>query len=348
MSTHLVTGGNGFLGSAIAKKLIASGEKVIVIDIFDDQSRDKRIKFKKINILDKDLLDEAFKGVDYVHHNAALVPLKKAGKLFWEVNVEGTRNVLDAALKNNIKHLSHMSSSAVFGNIKKTDCPIKGTPKHLKAIEIYGKSKEAGEKIIFDYLKNKNHNMTATVIRPRTIIGSERLGIFQVLFEWISENKNIYIIGSGNNIFQFAHVNDLVFSSIQSAKKRYCGAVNIGTNKYSSLRSDLESFIKKTGSKSKVKSLPIILSIPALFILDKLSLSPLGPWHYLTYHKDYFFDLTEESKQLQFKPSFSNREMLFQSYKWYLKNKSELSSENKSAHKGTLKQGILKLIKIFS
>ena len=117
MERHLITGGNGYLGSHIANKLIDLGHEVIVLDVIDDKERNPKTFFKQVDILDKISLLESLKDVDVVHHNAALVPLRKAGKKFWDVNVTGTQNVLECSLKSNVRHLSHMSSSAVFGNL---------------------------------------------------------------------------------------------------------------------------------------------------------------------------------------------------------------------------------------
>ena len=349
MATHLITGGNGYLGAFIARRLIEMGEVVRVVDVVDDPQRDERSEFLKIDILDRESLDRAMEGVDFVHHNAALVPLKKAGDRFRRVNVEGTRNVIEIALKHKIKHFSHMSSSAVFGNVSIKDCPIKGDPDHLYPIEIYGKSKKDGEDIVKSFMHTSE--MSCSIIRPRTIIGTERLGIFQILFEWISEGRNIWIIGDGNNLFQFAHIDDLVDVSIETALKGITGIFNVGTDRYSTLRDSLQSLCDYAGTGSSVKGIPPNLAIPPLWLADKLKVSPLGPWHYLTYHKPYYFDLSSELSKLEWKPKYSNEAMLKNSYEWYMSNKDEISKNKhdaKSAHRGGLKQGVLKLIKKLS
>ena len=347
MSTHLVTGSNGFIGSYIIKELIIKGEKVIGVDLTDDENVSSRYTFFKTNILDKKKMIEILKGVDYVHHTAALVPLKKAGEKFWETNVLGTKNMVEAAKINKVKHFSHISSSAVFGNVEKNDCPIGKDPKHLKPIEIYGKSKEDGEKIIKQEIESNLSSTTFSILRPRTVIGTERLGIFEILYEWISEGKNIFIIGDGSNMFQFVHVQDISDVSILSCYKNKSGIYNVGSDNFSTLESALKNLIKFANTNSKVVKLPVNLSIQTLKLLDFLKLSPLGPWHYLTYHKDFYYDLSNTCKELNWKPKYSNDEMLKESYSWYLKNKNFLS-HNKSLHKSKLKKGILKIIKYFA
>lgn len=350
MGVHLITGGNGFLGTFISRKLLDLGEEVRIVDVVDDSLRDPRTTFHNVDILDRNALKKAMEGVDYVHHNAALVPLKKAGDRFQKVNVEGTRIALDVAKEVGVKHFAHMSSSAVFGNVTEKDCPIKEDPPHLEPIEIYGKSKKDGEDIVKAEIA-KEDGMSCSIIRPRTIIGTERLGIFQILFEWISEGRNIYIIGDGSNLFQFAHIDDLVDVSVETALKHKPGIFNVGTDKFGTLRECLEGLCKHAGTGAKVKSIPVKLTMWTLWLADKLNLSPLGPWHYMTYHKPYYFDLSKPLNELEWKPKYSNEGMLIESYKWYMDNKAKLESDRtkgKSAHRGTLKQGIIGLLKKIS
>lgn len=347
MSTHLVTGSNGFLGSFIIKELIAKGENVIGIDLTNNQNDFQNFKFFKIDILDKKKINEILKGVDYVHHTAALVPLKKAGKKFWETNVLGTKIIVEASKINKIKHFSHISSSAVFGNVEKKDCPIGIDPKHLHPIEVYGKSKKEGEDIIKKEIENKDSSTTFSILRPRTVIGSERLGIFEVLFEWVSEGKNIFIIGDGSNLFQFVHIQDISDVSILSCYRNKSDIYNVGSENFSTLEDALNNLIKFAKTKSKIKKLPIGLSISLLRLLDILKLSPLGPWHYLTYHKDFYYDLSNTCQKLKWNSKYSNDEMLKESYSWYIENKDYLS-ENKSLHRSKLKKGILKIVKLFA
>ena len=218
---HLVTGGAGFLGSLIVKELLLNGENVKVLDINDDDNSSKDVEFIKCDIRDKSNVEKYMKGIDVVHHNVALVPLTKSGRKFWDVNVEGSRIAAEAALKNNVESFIHMSSSALYGNVNQFPITEK-TP--LSPIEIYGKAKLEGEKAVMKVLRDQ---ISLTVVRPRTILGEGRLGIFQILFEWIKNNKNVYVIGSGDVKFQFIHAKDLIDAYMLINKEKKSGVYNI-------------------------------------------------------------------------------------------------------------------------
>lgn len=343
MPKHFITGASGFLGSHIVEKLNGMGEEVYAFDILGSESRIQGVSYLQGDILDKDGLLKITEGMDYVHHNAALVPLTKAGKDFYNVNVIGTRNIIECCKKNGIKKLVHMSSSAIYGLPE--EMPITDRTEY-HPIEIYGQSKLDAEKEVWKYMKDGGR---ASCIRPRTIVGGKsRLGIFQILFEWISEGRNIYVIGKGSNLFQFVHVDDLISASIKAAFSENCGLYNIGADRYRTLREDLEELISYAKTGSKVKSLPVSLTKSALYMADILRLSPLAPWHYLTYHKPFVFDISKAVKELKWTPKYSNIEALIESYNWYLSNREAIKKESGSTHRKAVKQGILKLIKLLS
>ena len=277
MTKHLVTGSSGFLGSAIVKKLHSQNQAVVSVDIIEDKEISKISNYFKIDISDTNLdYKNIFKDVEYVHHNAALVPSTKAGKNFHKANVLGTKNILNQAIKHNVSHFSHMSSSAIFGRPKKNEnvdyqkynpTGIYGISKHLAELEVNKKFNEKDK-----YFKS------CSIIRPNHCY-ERKIRNFQILFDWVIDDKKIPIIGSGKNVFQFAHLDDLVDVSIETAEKNISGYFNIGTDKYSTLQHDLNKAFEKVGSKSKVLPINRNLCVAPLFILDKLGLSPLSSWH---------------------------------------------------------------------
>jgi nucleoside-diphosphate-sugar epimerase len=104
MAPHLITGGAGFFGSSnIARRLIERNESFRVLDLWRDESMSSDIEFARSDINDRDGIRRAMKGVDYVYHTVALVPLAKVGKRFWTVSVDGTRMALEEAARAEVK-----------------------------------------------------------------------------------------------------------------------------------------------------------------------------------------------------------------------------------------------------
>ena len=339
---HLITGGSGFIGDLIARRLRDRGETVRLLDVWSDPSRPADIEFVNASVLDRDGVAAAMRDIDVVHHNAALVAQTGAGGRYWEVNVDGTRVVAEEAAKAGVKAIVHLSTTAVYG-IPPVGAITASTP--LRPVEAYGRSKLAGEILMKDICGR--HGIPLTTIRPRATLGAGRLGIFQVLFEWIRENRKVYVIGSGEQRIQFVHVHDLMDFYMLALDAERPGTYNVGTDRFGTLRSDLGELIAHAGSTSKVHSLPEMLAINALRLLYHMRLSPLVPWHYLTYHRECHFDVAP-LLEMGWRPRYSNAEMLCESYDWYGAHADQRGATVGSPHRSPLKQGILGLVKRLS
>ena len=340
---HLVTGGSGFLGNLIAKRLHSRGERVRILDVWDDPTRPREIEFVNCDIRDAAGVGRALEGIQVVHHNVALVPLAKAGREYWAVNVEGSRIAAEQAAKAHVKFFVHMSSSAIFGAPEV--CPVTNDSPMVPA-EIYGRAKLAGERAVKEVCERSRTPLI--VIRPRTILGEGRLGIFQILFQWIREHRKIYVIGDGSQLFQFVHAHDLMDAYMLAVDSGQPGVFNVGADRFGTLRAALENVIRHAGSRSRVVGLPPTFTINALRLLDWLNLSPLAPWHYLTYHKAFYFDV-QPLLDLGWKPRYSNDEMFRECFDWFLEH-GELASKTGaiSPHRSMVKQRLLGLLKRLS
>jgi nucleoside-diphosphate-sugar epimerase len=341
----LITGAAGFLGLHLAKFFDQKGYQLILVDIadFEKDEYPERSRFVKGDIRDKKLMDSLVKGTDIVIHAAAALPLWKKEDIF-AINVEGTRNLLQAALKHRIKRFIFISSTAVYGIPEKH--PIEeGDPK--VGIGPYGESKIIAELVCEEYRKK---GLTVTIIRPKTFIGTHRLGVFEILFDWIKDGKRIPVIGSGNNRYQLLDVDDLVEAiyllATMKDEDKANDNFNIGAERFGSVKDFLGELFNYAHSGSRLMTTPAAPIKTALFIFEKLKLSPLYQWVYDTADKDSFVSIKKLTSVLRWHPGYSNADALIKAYQWYLENYEEIKSRPAGVtHTAGWKQGILGIIK---
>ena len=179
------------------------------------------------------------------------------------------------------------------------------------------------------------------IIRPRTIVGPERLGIFQILFEWIARHRPVYFIGSGRNRLQLVSIADLCAACVLAIDRAHGVTLGIGGRAFGTLREDIGALIAHARSRSRIVSLPAGPAMVGLRLLDWLRLSPLAPWHYLTFHADFFYD-DAATATLGYVPRDSNVDILTQAYAWYLQHAGLAPSGVASPHRSTPKSPLLR------
>ena len=338
----LITGGSGYFGSLLVKRLLSKGWDCRVFDI-NKFLGDNEVEYIKGDIQNYDILLKSCRDVDVIFHNVAQVPLAKNKKLFNSVNILGTENILKAALKSNVHKVIYTSSSAVYGVPQNNPVTEFMVPSPM---ENYGEAKYIAEKKCQEYISDK---LDIVIIRPRTILGHGRLGIFQILFEWIKQGNNVPVLGNGDNIYQFIHSDDLAEAIILSSSSNIkSGIYNCGAEEYGSMRNALENLCKYSNTGSTVTSVPFKPAVLGMKIFSLLGLSPLGPYHALMYGRSMYFDISKAKKELQWKPQYSNDSMLQQSYDWYCLNREKILADSSgSHHQSKVKQGVLSIVKNF-
>ncbi|HVW24686.1 MAG TPA: NAD-dependent epimerase/dehydratase family protein [Polyangiaceae bacterium] len=340
-SVTLVTGGSGYLGETIVKKLRARGDRVRVLDLVDNEDRPADVEFVRGDIRDGEAVRRALRGARVVHHNVAQVPLAKDREQFWSVNVEGTRTLLDYARREGVKKTIVVSSSAVYGVPPKN--PVDGAVAPAPR-EAYGAAKLAAEQVARDYVAR---GLDVSIVRPRTILGHGRLGIFQILFEWVRRGRPIYTLGGGANRYQFVHADDLAeiclrADALPGFRVLLAGAVRFGT-----MRELLEGLVAHAATGSPIRALPFRPTQIAMAVTSKLRLSPLGDYHTLMYGREMYFDMSATTEALGFVPRYSNAEMIAESYDWYVAHREEvLARRDASHHRSPVRLGVLKLLEL--
>ena len=341
----LITGGSGFMGINLIRHLIKNGYTDIrVIDYanFDYPEIDS-IDFILGDIRNKEKVKESMKDIDWVVHCAAALPLYSKEEIF-STEVDGTQNLLEEAQRQNVKRFVHTSTTAVYG-----------VPDHhplyehdsVNGVGDYGEAKVQAEKIALSF---RNKGMIVPILRPKSFIGPERLGVFAMFYEWAKDGRNFPILGNGNNRYQFMDVEDLcegVLLILTKEEKNINETFNFGAKLFTTMKEDYQAVLDKAGHGKKIIPLP---SKPAIFILrllEKLKLSPLYAWIYETIVEDSFVSIEKAEDRLGWKPKYSNKDALLRNFDWYMDNYKEYEKKTGISHRVPWKQGALKIAKLF-
>ena len=342
MSRWLLTGGAGFLGLHMCRALTEKGETVVSYDIVPIPPDEKVPGVTEFlgDIRDTAKLRSAMNGVDYVVHAAAALGHGSAEEIV-AVNGDGTRLVLECCAASGVKRLVYMSSAAVYG-VPKFNPIYEDAP--LKPVGPYGIAKTEAERHCIEA-----KGIETVRIRPRSFIGAGRLGIFQILFDWIEFGKRIYVLGDGTNLFQLLDVRDLGEAVYMAARHGRTGEVyNVGAGDYGSVNADLGSLLDHAGTGSRIAHIPATPAKTALAILEKLHISPLDRWIYETADQDFFVSIAKAQQDLGYAPKFSNQATLIDTYDWYLRKGKQMAQRVGTGNRMAWKQGALKLLKMVS
>lgn len=341
----LITGGSGFLGINMVRKLIEHGEKNIrVIDIadFDYPERDQ-VDAVKGDVRDLDLMRKCMRGVKWVVHTAAALPLYSEEDIL-STEVEGMRNTLIAAEEAGVERVVDISSTAVYG--VPDHHPLYETDK-LDGVGPYGKAKIVAEGVAEEF---RRKGMCVPIIRPKSFIGKERLGVFVLLYDWAYTGHGFPMIGSGNNRYQLLDVEDLcdaIWLTLSLDSKLVNDTFNIGAKEFTTMKEDYQAVLDRAGHGKKIRPFPAKLAIFGLRILEKLGLSPLYMWVYETACEDSFVSIEKAEAKLGYAPRYSNKDALIRNYDWYVENLDSFKNKSGVSHRVPWKQGILSLIKHF-
>ena len=337
-----ISGGAGFLGLHLARRLVAAGDAVRTLDVvpLDDAELERDVDERRGDVRDLSQVRELVAGADVVVHAAAALPIQASRQAIRSVNVDGTENVLRASRDANVRRVVFISSTAVYG------IPVKHPIEEddpLVGVGLYGESKIDAEALC------RVAAVETTIIRPKTFVGPERLGVFEILFDWIHEGRRIYILGKGHNRYQLLAVEDLVDAVVGAAKEPAAAGetFNVGAREFGTVREDLGALIAHAGSGSRLQPIPAKPAELALRALELMHLSPLAEWHYKTAHRDSFVDVAKAHRLFGWEPRYSNREALIRTYDWYLANRGRIAAAGVT-HRVPWNQQALGLLKKIS
>ena len=251
---YVVTGGAGFIGSNIVKKLVSRGDNVTVIDNLNTgkeenlSSVQERINFLRDDILNEDLLEKETKNIDGVFHQAALASVQDSfskPEEYHDVNVNGTENILKLAKKNNFK-VVYASSSSVYGNPERI--PIKESDSK-NPINPYAETKLKKEELAIKYAEN---GVEVIGLRYFNVFGKgqskEYAWVLKLFLERIRDELPLKINGDGTQFRDFVYVEDVADANIMSMDSKINHEFfNVGTNTSITILDLAKTIIKFSG-----------------------------------------------------------------------------------------------------
>ncbi|MCZ7591332.1 MAG: NAD-dependent epimerase/dehydratase family protein [Kiritimatiellae bacterium] len=341
----LVTGGSGFLSINLIRHLMANGVTDIrTIDLVEfDYPERGQVEAMKGDIRDESTVARCMEGVKWVVHTAAALPLYKPEDIH-TTDVIGTRVLLEAAQQAKVERFVMISSTAVYGI--PDHHPLLETDK-LIGVGPYGEAKIAAE---VECLNARTKGLCVPIIRPKSFIGPERLGVFAMLYDWAYTGHGFPMIGNGKNRYQLLDVEDLceaIWLTMTLDPAVVNDTFNIGAKEFTTMREDYQAVLDDAGHGKKIRGFPAAPMIWTLRFLELLHLSPLYKWVYETASQDSFVSIEKAERILGFKPRYSNKDALVRNYRWYVANLDQFRSASGISHRVPWKQGILRFAKVF-
>ena len=343
--TVLVTGGAGFLGINLVRFLLERGHSVVSLDLapFDYPDVRERVTAVQGDIRDERAVAEAMVGVDAVVHAAAALPLYPPEEIY-TTDVEGTRLVLATARRQGVRRAVHISSTAVYG-IPDHHPLVEGD--RLDGVGPYGEAKIQAELVA---IEERAKGLVVPIIRPKSFIGPERLGVFALLYDWALDGRNFPLIGSGKNRYQFLDVEDLcraIYLCLTLPAEAVNDTFNVGAAEFGTMGEDYQAVLDRAGFGKKVVPFPAAPAIWTLRGLERLGVSPLYKWVYETASKDSFVSIEKARSKLGWQPRFSNQDALLRNLDWYAAHRDRFAGASGVSHRVPWKQGAIGTLKRF-
>jgi nucleoside-diphosphate-sugar epimerase len=323
MSKVLVTGATGFTGGKVAQRLVETGSKVVAF-VRPTSNTDKLkrlgIECRVVDIRDAEDVTRNFDDITKVFHIAAAYRSEHADLTeFRAVNVDGTRNLLEAATQTGVKRFVHCSTVGVQGEIEH---PPASEDYRLKPGDHYQQSKLDGEILALEYFRDR---LPGTVVRPVGIYGPGDTR-FLKLFKPI-QNGRFVMIGDGNVLYHMTYIDDLVDGFILAGQREEAlGEVfTIAGPEYTTIKelvNQIAIVLDRKPPRFRVPFLPVYW---AAVICDALCRTvnispPLYPRRVEFFELDRAFSTQKAEALLGYKPRVALSEGLRRTAEWYKEN----------------------------
>lgn len=311
MKRYLVTGGGGFLGKVLTKMLVREGHKVRALELPSVNTSELvplGVDVHSGDLRNREDVDNACRGMDAVFHVAALAAPWGSYKSFYDINVMGTANVIDACRKYNVPRMIYTSSpSAIFDGTDHRGLDEDHTPYPQNYTSFYGKTKALAEKLS---LAANAPDFITCAIRQHTIWGPGDNHLFPRIFK-NARSGRLSIIGTGENMIDVTHVEDAARAHILASKTNECAgkAYFISQGKPESLWGMVISILEKSGVKPPTRKVPYRTARAAASAIELIWKTgnfegepPLTRYMVDELARDHYYDISRARKDLGYEP----------------------------------------------
>lgn len=318
----LVTGGTGFTGKALVNRLLNDGHEVVALDYKEGlKTEDLRARGAEVvigSVTDKEILEKCMPGVDVVQHLAAAFrELNVPDTYYYDVNVNGTRNVLDAAQRHGVKKVVYCSTCGVHGNI---DNPPGGEDAPIQPADYYQKTKYQAEPFVKEASKN---GLDAVILRPAAIYGPGDPERFFMIFKRVSKGT-FPMFGNGRTFYHPLYVDNLVDALVlaMAPGKGTGEAYLIADEQYVTIEDLVRRIGKALNVNVKVPHYPVMPLVVSGRVMETLCrpfgiTPPIFPRRVDWYRQNRAFKIDKAKRDLGYDPKVGLDEGLKRTAEWY-------------------------------
>lgn len=318
----LITGATGFTGKALAKRLLNDGHKVVALDYKEghktNELRDWGVDVHIGSVVDRDVVERLMPGIEIVHHLAAAFrELNVPNSYYDEVNVGGTRVVLDAALRHGVKKFIYCSTCGVHGNCDNPPAPETAP---IQPADYYQRTKYEAEPIVLEYISK---GLPATILRPAAIYGPGDPERFFLIFKRVS--KGVFpMFGNGKTLYHPLYIDNLVDALVlaMDSNKGVGEAYLIADEEYVEIEDLVRRIAKAMGTEVRVPHFPVLPVVALGHVVEKVCkpfkiAPPIFPRRVDWYRQNRAFDISKAKRDLDYQPRILLDEGLRRTFEWY-------------------------------